>query len=444
MAAPPYYVDDEGDGSSEDSWATADTSINNLDAEYAFASGEIVYFGHDHVCQATNSANLTIILPGAAPPTYFISATQGSSPPTYAASTTAQIDTTEGAYDIIIAGSVAMYGISMKSGDDFILNGNNDEPQHYEACRFAPAASQQIALGAKGFYRFVNCVIDLTADGTTPRSGAVIFSQMGQYLEVEFIGLTFVNAGYRTGAVFDQNSETANYRVSGADFSGFTNGTTCEIVGATVNSRYTFSNCLTAATWVPYSNPYPFAGMNIMFTNCGPANAPTYLYYADGIGSVLSTSAIYRTSGAQIDSTSCAWLVTTLSICAEGSLFALPWIYDDVASTGSKTFDLYITNDTADFNDSQVWLEVEFLGTATEAIGTLASDHRTITTTAAAQTDDTTSTWNGTGPSFTYKQKLSVTATVNVAGMFRARVVTAVASIASSRYFYIDPQVTAT
>jgi hypothetical protein len=134
--------------------------------------------------------------------------------------------------------------------------------------------------------------------------------------------------------------------------------------------------------------------------------------------------------------------VTTTANSFEDSPFVTNWIYGEVASTGSKTFTVYITNDTADFTDAQVWLEVEYLGTAEEANTTLASDHRTITTTAANQTDDTTSTWNGTGPSFTYKQSLAVTATVGETGQSRARVCVGVASIASSRYFYIDPKVT--
>jgi hypothetical protein len=133
----------------------------------------------------------------------------------------------------------------------------------------------------------------------------------------------------------------------------------------------------------------------------------------------------------------------TDDVISEGSSFNTKWIYGYIGSTGSKTFDLYITNDTADFTDAEVWLEVEYLGTADGAKWDRATDQRaTITTTAAAQADDTTSTWNGTGPSFTYKQKLSVTATVAEEGQFRARVCVGVASIASSRYFYIDPKVT--
>jgi hypothetical protein len=144
-------------------------------------------------------------------------------------------------------------------------------------------------------------------------------------------------------------------------------------------------------------------------------------------------------------------VTTPATIPVEGKPFYTPWVYGEISGTGSKTFDLYITNDTADFTDAEVWIEVEYLGTVDEAQSNLATDWRHyptgsnyITTTAAAQTDDTSSTWNGTGPSFTYKQKLSVTATVNETGQFRARVACAVANVASSRYFYVDPKVTVT
>jgi hypothetical protein len=176
--------------------------------------------------------------------------------------------------------------------------------------------------------------------------------------------------------------------------------------------------------------------------NCGPADAPTYLFQQNSRGTLASSASIYRTSGATVEGDATGWLITTTAACAEGSPFQSQWIYGEVDSTGSKTFTVYITNDTADFTDAQVWLELEYLGTADEANTTLASDHRVITTTAANQTDDTTSTWNGTGPSFTYKQSLAVTATVGETGQYRARVCVGLASIASSRYFYIDPKVT--
>lgn len=434
-----YYVDDGGDGTTESSWATADTSINALDTEYALASGDIVYFGHDMQCQATNTGNLTLVGPTSGGPTFFISATQGSSPPTYAKSSTNQIDTSEGAYAILFDGSFALYGIKIKVGSAVSILTDHDEVFYAEEFTIALPADGYISLGAWS-QSFKNLSVDLSSDGTTTRTAAVL--QFGTAIRrLEISGLTFTNAGYRTGTVFNYNGQP-DLAISGADFSGFTNATACELLPGVCMFRGYITNCLTAATWTPFSSGTPYEGHDLMFTNVGPADAPTYLYHKTTRGETLSSSAIYRTGGATVESDPCAWLITTSASCSEGGTHSTPWLYGAVATTGSKTFDVYITNDTADFSDAEVWIEVEYLATADEAQTALVSDHRTITTTAAAQTDDTTSTWNGSGPSFTYKQKLSVTATVNETGMYRARVCVGLASIASSRYFYIDPKVT--
>lgn len=437
-----YYVDDGGDGTTENSWATADTSINNLDAEYTFASGDIIYFGHDHVCQAVNTASLTITGPTSGAPTVLISATQGSSPPTYQASTTAQIDTTEGAYGITFDGSFALYGMSLVSGGNIIIGADANETCYAENSRFAIAANASFYGTTNSAWRLVNCVIDLTADGTTGRGNNVLVTG-ASVSRCEIVGLTFVNAAYRTGAVFG-NTGSLDLRCSGSDFSGFTNATVCEIVDLASGCQLTghITNCLTAATWTPATTPTAQSS-DLLFTNVGSEDAPTYCYHLGHCGSLVSSTAVYRTSGATVEGVACSWLVTTIAGNSEASPYKSPWIYGLIDSTGSKTFTVYITNDTADFTDAEVWLEVEYLATADEAQYTLATDHRaSLTATAAAQTDDVTSTWNGAGPSYTYKQSLAVTATVNETGTYRARVVCGVASVASSRYFYIDPKVT--
>ena len=128
-----YIVDDGGDNSNGSSWATAYTSVNALDTAVALASGDIVHFGHDSVCQATNVSSNIIGGPASGAPVLFISATQGSSPATYQASTTAQIDTTEAAtYDISLDGSFALYGMSLKSGRSITIAADSDKIQAAE------------------------------------------------------------------------------------------------------------------------------------------------------------------------------------------------------------------------------------------------------------------------------------------------------------------------
>ena len=149
------------------------------------------------------------------------------------------------------------------------------------------------------------------------------------------------------------------------------------------------------------------------------------------------SSTVTRTGGATIEGTAVGWLVTTIAATTEHHRFYTPWIYGVCSSTGSKTFTLYIGNNTADLTDAEAWLEVESMGDAGgSAQSELTTDRHVITTTAAAQTDDTGSTWSSAQ---TYMQSLAVTATVDQAGLFRARVAVAKASVTDLR---IDPKVT--
>ena len=426
------------------SWGAAYTSVSALDDVFTFASGDIVYIGHDHVCQYAHTANRTLTLPISGLPTVFISATTGSNPPTYQASTTNQIDTSEGAYNLTLDGSCAFYGCCIKVGVNFIVSPDNDEIVRLDNCT--------IKLGANGYFRnsvphgklnIINITIDLTSDGTTARSGAV-FSLRGTSSLVYISGVTFINAGYRTGAVFDSNTDVSLLCIDGADFSGFTNATVCEIFNPSTSiGKIIIENSKTAATWTAFASGTPFINSSFLFRNFGSGDQPASLIDKKPEGDIVSSSIIYRSSGAKIEGSATSWLVTTTTNCSQDEPYYSPEIYGYISSTGSKTFDLYITNDTADFYDNEVWLEIDYLGTASSGQWSYKTDYMADRlATAALQTDDTGSTWNGSGPSYTYKQKLSVTATVNTAGMFRARVCVGVASISSTRKFYIDPLVT--
>lgn len=424
------------------SWGAAYTSVSALDDVFTFASGDIVYIGHDHVCQYAHTTNRTITGPTSGLPVVFISATTGSSPPAYQASTTNQIDTSEGAYSLTFDGSFALYGCSMKGGSSLIINSDFNETFTGVDLNLKLSSNGSLSFSIDDSRCvFKNTNVDLTSDGTTNRSNQV-FNLQGSSL-ILFDGLTFVNAAYRTGYVFGSLTTTSlNLEVIGADFSGFTNATTCEIVNITSGSM-NFRNCKTAATWTPTTSSSN-ASMGIQtFINCGNGDSPTYLYNKTYCGDALSSTSIYRSSGAQVEGTATSWLITTAAECSLDAPYYSPEIYGYIGSTGSKTFDLYITNDTADFDNDEVWLEIDYLGTSSSGKWSSASDYMADRlATPAAQTDDVTSTWNGSGPSYTYKQKLSITATVNTVGMFRARVCVGVASIASTRKFYIDPLVT--
>ena len=425
-------------------WSEAFTSVSALDDVHTLASGDIVYIGHDHVCQYAHTANRTITLPTSGLPTVFISATTGSNPPTYQASTTDQIDTSEGSYTLTMNGAFAAYGCVFKAGSTINVIPDLNESGLLVDCTFKLAANGQLAIGSvSGDHAYLyNTTVDLTLDGTSNRSNNVIVLSVS---EVQINGLVFINPAYRTGSIFNLGSaDGGSLYVTNADFSGFTNATTCELVNVSANSlKMFFTNCKTAATFTYTTSTQYYPGFQY-FTNVGSGNQPESLYFTNSRGTVASSASIYRSTGATVEGIATSWLVTTATtFCSQDEPLYSPWIYGYISSTGSKTFDLYITNDTADFYDNEVWLEIDYLGTASSGQWSNKKDYRADRlATAALQADDTGSTWNGSGPSYTYKQKLSVTATVNTAGMFRARVCVGVASIASTRNFYIDPLVT--
>ena len=434
-----YWADDGGDNSTGASWATAYTSINALDAAVDLASGDIVNFGHDHVCQAVNGANLNIAGPTTGLPVIFRSATQGSDPVTYQKCTGAQIDTTEGAYSISFTGSFLLQGLRLVAGTSLNLANISTRNFNVRDCTFAPGANGSVDLGGgAGAGKILEqLVVDLTADGTTNRNeGVFVYANT---VSAVINGLTFINAAFRTGEVFKQSALRVNINVTGADFSGFTNPTLCELTGFTAG-RLVLTNCKTAVTWALESATPRYTGGEIIAINVGPTDDPTALQYKDFWGDVASSNLIYRSGGATIEGIANSWLVTTTANCNEYAPFHSPWLYSRVKTVGDKIVSLFIVNDTADFTDAEAWIEVEFLDTDDNPLYALGSDQRaTITTTPVAQEDDTDSTWTGVGPAFTYKQKLSVPITVGEVGRIRARLVTGVASIASSRRFYLDP-----
>lgn len=430
-----YYVDDGGDNSTGADWATAYTSINSLDTAVALASGDIVYFGADSQCQAVNSANLTITGPASGLPVRFISVTQGTT--TYAQASANQIDTTEGAYTVIFNGSFALYGIKVASGGDIYFVPDSNESFYSEDAIYAPAADGSVNLGNNSESRHKNMTVDLTADGTTDRSSPIFESSGTTYASIN--GLEFVNAGYRTGAVFNTNS--MNLLLTGGDFSGFTNATACELIG--LGNYMVFSNCKTAATWTAFGSRPNSVSFFYKLVNCGSADQPVSLILRDYYGDAVSSSSIYRTGGGTVESTAGALLITTEATCSVDTPFCTEWFYGLLDSTGSKTWTGHIVNDTGDLTNADAWPEVQFKAdSGSGQWTTVTGKPATITTTPTAQTDDTTSTWNGTGPAFTYMQKLEVTATVNQTGQWRARLCFGKASVSAASNLYADQDVT--
>jgi len=455
---PIFCIWSGGDGTQTDTtqtastldWSKADTTIASLVGTYATAlttSGNIIYIAHDHVDQETHAGTRTFVGPTIGVPVIVISADRGQSTPTYLASSTNQIDTAkDGAHQIGWDGSFALYGLCMAAGARIQATGNdNNEYGHVEGCRFKLAANGDLYIGSSNSRVIVkNCIVDLTADGTTNRASAVIFTGAGWF---DISGLSFVNPGYRTTAVFGPGIGQV-LRVSSCDFSGFPEATELTTAAGSIE----FVNCKMRTNQAVWNESVANISGYITAINCGTADAPESLKVYSYGSTIISDTSVYRTSsGASVEGIAHSWKVVTNTadtIITEHAPIYSPWIYGVLSSAGSKTFTIHMANNAADLTDAEAWMEVEFMGEANSSLYTFKSDQRNggtasagylgPTTTPVAQTDDTTSTW--TGATLTYLQSLAVTGTVGEEGLYRARVVFGKSSVTA----YVDPKVIVT
>jgi hypothetical protein len=371
MADYWVYHGATGGNGSGDSWTNAFVSWAAAQTGGGGNLGANRYFVADDHVDPTTGANKTHVGPTSGLPCVIISSDRDDtgSVPAYAVGTTAQFNTTDGNFTLTLDGSFALYGVRLASGgassSSIAFVTDNDEFMFLRDCTLAPGAGGRIAVSGASEARFINLHVDLTADGVSARISPTIDAMQGV---VRINGLTFTQPGggsVRTGSVLGCGTASYITEVSGADFSGFTNATECEIVvGPESTGSFTLSNCKTKANAVYCAAPTTGrSGGVVTFVNVGPEDDPKRLYVTSTRGT-LENSASVRTGGATVEGEATAWKIVTTALCSEETPFYTPWIYGTIGTTGSKTFTLYVAQDggSAGLNNAEIWLEVEYYG----------------------------------------------------------------------------------
>lgn len=441
MAA--YWIDDGGDNSDGSTLAKAYTSfasaIAGVPAMFT-TGGNVVYLGHDHN-DPNKAAHWTLTGPSSGAPVKIISVDSGQSTPTYRKGEGNQISSLGGAFSTSLDGHFYFFGVSFVSGSNISFLPRYQGIIRCEYCRIKPGnggAIRHFIATIGGWLTIKNSELDFSSD--TSNSTAQNFEFRGPVI---LSGCTYIKAASynRTGVLFLNSASYSDVTISGCDFSAISSSNDICSSGANLDN-IKINNCTFPSSYSISSGAIAAAYGRVEVTNSGSSDNDAFCWSTDSYGTVISTSSIYRSGGAVINGVNESLLVTTTAQCSSTDVLSLPWMYGYLSSSGSKTFTVYITNDSADFTNSEVWIELEYKQTSGSPIFTTAGNQVVNPiASASAQTDDTTSTWSGTGPSFTYKQALSVTATVGQSGLYRARVCVAAASIAGSRYFYVDPTV---
>jgi hypothetical protein len=237
--------------------------------------------------------------------------------------------------------------------------------------------------------------------------------------------------------------------IENVDFSNF--GAAVDLVSAPQSARapYVIRNCKLPASWSGnLMNTATFGGLvpgaEISMYNCA-AGAVNYAMWLERYaGTIKHEATLVRTGGASDGVTPLSWkMVSNANAGYPTSILYSPDIFPPYNSTtgSSKTLTVEILRDSAtNLKDNEVWLEVSYLGSSGQPLGTLITDATADLVTTAADQTTSSVTWTTTGMSNPNKQSLSVTFTPQMAGFFICRVALAKASTT----IYVDPKVTVT
>ena len=411
------------------SWTHAYTTL----ASAVMNAGDVIFVSHQHN-EATSQSGPIVSNGNSQFPVwvYCVLTLPPPTLPTFAdLRTTARVQTF---FDesISFSGTASYYGITFIAGR---LSGN-------------PTLS--LAMGSAQWNRFENCSLQIGSTGAT----AKIASSGGYGSCIELINTTLgfqnVNQSFVHGSLVKWRN-TPNALVGtipntlfipapggapelecvGVDLSAAGSGKT--LVGAdpqSTNSRYSFTDCKLNSAVTRSATPLSHGGMRADFLRSGSAPS-NYTLNSYRKAAVLTEETITTRNGGGVVS----WKVITAPSCNYSTPFECPPIAFWVDTVGAPvTATLEVLSALATAKDNEIWLDVEYLGSASSPLGSFVNDGTPDL--LATPADQTTSavTWSGAGTKF----KLNVSFTPQQKGWAYARVKIG----KPSTTFYIDPIVT--
>lgn len=416
-----------------------------------FVSGNTIYVGNNHA--ESQAANMIMSPSSAAMTRVLCHNSSGSYPPS--ALTTGATITTVGNFSITFsaAGSFYFYGITFSSGvtnSSAIIVGPITVPQVQNWYYFDSCSFECTSVSGNSYIEFGNIAVGTWAvvilNNTT-----VKFATITQYVTAPLCQLTWQN----TGPVLVIGSTVPNILFQPAPGGGNLTIVTLEALDLSqltgslyanpvisFGGSFTIKDCkLNAATTV---TPPINAGMIVQLVRSDFAGtsfkSARYAYE----GTETTETSIVRTSGA-IDPTGQAQsrkIVTTVNAQWLRPFRAEPYAIWNDRTAANVVVTVYGTiNAGAVPNNDDIWMEVEYLGSATDPLGKIVNTTKASVLAANAAVASDGSTWGGGGSGAGWSP-FKLVATLSspqpaMAGYLHARIRAAKASAT----YYIDPQV---
>lgn len=436
-----YVRSTDGNNSDNGStWALAKATLAGADA--IDAAGDSIYLSQAHT--ESSASTITYALAGTLTnPTKLICANDAAEPPT-ATATSAVLGTT-GASNLRVSGSAYVHGITFNCGNaavnfaSLMLNYTGSQTQTYRDCALNlidqhPTSRIQFgsnSTGDSGRTYIKNCTLKLSSTGQAVEVFGDVRINGGSMLS----GTSSPTSGLFTAGGVGTHM---NLLVENFDFSNL--GSTFAFFTSTTqkSGRALIRNCKMPASWTGNMTSAAIAlpNLRVELVNCDSADTNYRVRAEDYWGKMRDETTIVKTSGASDGTTPISWKVDANSNTNDTGVFRTSEMYIWNDTTGvSKTITVDILRDSVtNLTDEDIWLEVEYMGTSGNPIGTEATSQKATVLTTPTAHASSSATWTTTGLTNPNKQKLTVTFTPVKKGAFAARV-----AVARTMTVYVDP-----
>jgi len=360
----------------------------------------------------------------------------------YKKATAAQEKTPNIGDDFSFRGCWAMYGVYLSAGQNLQIIPDVEEDSFYaKDCKFEYDDGENLLIGASEIANSLvlqSCQFDASTATSTNQQSMLLAGGICELQDCAIGSNTVL-----TARIIGLNA-SPNANVSGLDTSSI-GGTPTNFVTQLIDEVGTasFVGCQVHSNVSTIgSGVQQYAGMHLQMDYV--ANNAETGEEQKLPGSLFEQPDVTRTGGS-----SNSWKIVTTQWCDEAFPFRTPWITGYFDSTAAKTVDIYIANETAtdggDYNNDELWLELEYFGAAGNALYDLITTARATPFATAANPHDAAdgSTWSGGTAPFANMHILRGSCTPGQVGPFRVRLCFGRASVTTDA-LYVDPLIVVT
>jgi hypothetical protein len=297
-----------------------------------------------------------------------------------------------------------------------------------------------LSLGATGAGRIYlnrqsNCLTRLL-------SCTFNFSDAQQFIDPQSGNIEITScalSGTVPTALLSPSTQGARVVISDSDISSLGSGHSLVIASAQNTTDLQFANCkLGASVTVSATPAYPgCVTPDVIVSDSGAAGYRQERYRYEG--TLTPETTIVRSGGASDGITPISWKIVSTANAQPIEpfrCFEIPIWNSTTGSSVSATVEL--VNDGTTLTNNDVWMEIDYLGSASYPQATLLSSAPATILTAATNLTTSSATWTTTGLTTPVKQKITLTFTPQIAGFVYVRVRVSKAS----KTIYVDPLVT--